>query len=350
MDVPPSTTERDRGPTDRGSTAACHDTPLRVHPEPYEYVDEAAVHRALTRDPAGYLRWFRSWLQAVADGHTTMELPSKQIFRDGPSEGDFRVMPCVLRSGGEVIKTVKLIGTNLAGSVVPDQVTVGKAFRLHPTDNHVERIYEACLLSSARTAACAVTAIDTLAATPPSRVGLIGCGRVAYYAALYLLASQPVNEIILQDVEPTRPPALRDWLFRQSSAPPAVHIAGPDDPIPGCDTLLVATTSTTPIVHHDQTSATLVVSVGADTHDQRELDAGWASAADLYADSADAHHVGDLAAWRREHRFEPAQATDLLTLLRCGTCYEHDRRVFISTGSALFDNITIAYLEQAACE
>jgi len=85
------------------------------------------------------------------------------LFSDPGDAGDFRVMPCVVRRGGRVRKTIKVVGTNLAQQVVPGQITVGKALALHPVENFVTDLFEACLLSSARTGACAALALDLLA-------------------------------------------------------------------------------------------------------------------------------------------------------------------------------------------
>src|SRR5919106_2306259 len=171
---------------------------LRVHPEPFEYVDERAVHVALTSDPAGYVSFFERGLLAIAVGDTRVELPAKKIFSDGAGQGDFRVMPCVSRNGKTVTKTVKVVGTNTVGRAVPDQITVGRALCLHPAENYVTHVFEACLLSSARTGACAAVAMAHLA---PARrhVTIVGAGRVGFYSGLYAAARGGVEEIVLCD-------------------------------------------------------------------------------------------------------------------------------------------------------
>jgi hypothetical protein len=85
---------------------------LRVHPEPCTYVDEATVHRTLAAAPTDYLSFVGNWLTSLANGAATMDLPPKWICTDLPAcdNGDFRVMPCVVRNGAHVIKTVKIVG------------------------------------------------------------------------------------------------------------------------------------------------------------------------------------------------------------------------------------------------
>ena len=59
----------------------------------------------------------------------------------------------------------------------------------------------------------------------------------------------------------------------------------------------------------------------------------------------DSLNYGDLRQWVRAGRVSAHELTELLTLIREG-CQApvEQRRLFISTGSALFDNVTIGYL------
>src|SRR5689334_13782404 len=97
---------------------------LRVGSEPYRCLSDTEVHAFLTADPEGYFSYSRELLTAIAQGRAQMVLPAKQVFADSATGGDFRVMPCELRCGGRVTKTVKLVGTNTVQHRVPDQITV----------------------------------------------------------------------------------------------------------------------------------------------------------------------------------------------------------------------------------
>lgn len=136
---------------------------VRISREPFEYVDEHTVHAVLTASPEAYISFIDRSLREISSGQRVVEQPGKWIFSKGRTGGDFRVMPCVVKNGASYMKTVKLIGTNTVQSQVPDQITVGKAFRIHPEENYVSHILEACLLSSARTGACATIAVKYLA-------------------------------------------------------------------------------------------------------------------------------------------------------------------------------------------
>ena len=157
---------------------------LRPAPEPVRLVDDALAHSILLADPAAYLAFLERELRDIASGDTALTLPPKAVFDDGPGKGDFRVMPCVTRGANRLVKTVKVVGTNLVQHDVPDQVTVGKAMLLHPEENYVTHLFDANALSSIRTGACVALAIRLLA-TRRRHLLFVGAGRVGFYGAVF---------------------------------------------------------------------------------------------------------------------------------------------------------------------
>jgi ornithine cyclodeaminase/alanine dehydrogenase-like protein (mu-crystallin family) len=314
---------------------------LRVHPEPARTITEAQVHAALTAAPGQVLDHVRAGLERLARGEAELDRPSKRVFTDPDTGGDFRVMPCVVRDGASVTKTVKIVGTNLVGRRVPDQVTVGRALCLDPDENFVTHLFEACLLSSARTGICAALATERLGAER-SRVAVIGAGRVGFYSALYLAEVEGVREIALADLVPDRAELAARALSARLGSDVAVRARAD---LAGADVVVLATTAREPLVAPRSTSASLVVSLGADARGQRELDSDWVGQADLYTDSFDSFQAGDLWAWRNAGvRVEPAAVTELVSAFGQAVPGPGRRRAFISTGSALFDNLAIRYI------
>lgn len=315
---------------------------LRVGREPYEYFDEATVHGLLTERPLECYAFIKQELTNIAAGQAVLELPPKQVFSDPGSESDFRVMPCVVRGAAGARKTVKLVGTNTRQQTVPDQITVGKAFVLHPQENFVSHIFEACLLSSARTGICAAMALDLLARSR-EKVTVVGAGRVGYYAAFYAAALGDVCDITIADANLPRAQQTAALLSRQM---PAVRFAAAQGSaaMSDADVVVIATTSTVPICSPHGLRANLVVSLGADTDYQRELDPAWAALADIFVDTQDCARFGDLRAWQATGLIGSENLVDLFDLLREGAPDTGRPRVFVSTGSALFDNLAIGYL------
>jgi len=245
------------------------DQVLRISPEPTEYLEDIKVHKQLTDKPQAYLDFVNDELIAIAHNKIEIELPSKQIFRDPASESDFRVMPCILRNEHFVRKTVKLVGTNTSQQCVPGKITVGKAFVIHPIENFISHEFDACLLSSARTGICATLAIKLLSRKHNS-IMIIGAGRVGYYAGLYISTLDQVETIHFYDSNPDRA-SLTASLLNQQCQDTRVY-ASKAKPDKDTDVLIVATNSSAPVYHPDDFYADTIVSLGADTEWQHELD------------------------------------------------------------------------------
>lgn len=313
---------------------------LRVHREHSLTLDENAVHRLLTHQPRHFLQFLRTELEAIARGSVELDMTPKEIFHDGDSGGDFRLMPCVVRRSDSTMKTVKIIGTNVVQQRMPDQITVGKALVLDARENFVTHIIDACVLSSARTGACAALALELLAPRRDTLL-LVGAGRVGYYALFYALAQGGVRDVVVADRERDRAEALVRY-FRRTHPEWRFSVASPDK-MPQVDAAILATTSTTPVCPALAWGAGLVVSLGADTDYQRELDPAWADAADIFVDTHDSARYGDIRSWLAEERVKRDHLRDLFDILANGVSGQRPR-IFVSTGSALFDNLAISYL------
>jgi ornithine cyclodeaminase/alanine dehydrogenase-like protein (mu-crystallin family) len=312
---------------------------LRIHPEPFVCVDELKIHRLLTRDPRSYLSFVQKTIESVARGRFGIVLPAKQVFTD--TLGDFRLMPCVLTKDGKHFKTVKLIGTNLLQKKVPDQITVGKAFCLHPNENFITHIFDACLLTSARTGALAALAVKKM--SPKAKtVGLIGSGRVGFFAAFYLSVLMPSASILIHDSDPQR----AAWLSRALTA----RLKGKRVCASGllsvkqCDSIILATPSKKPVLSAKNVRAKTLISLGADAVNQRELHDAWAMQADIYVDSKDAFKSGDLRAWVQKKVVSRHRVKHFFKIFLDRRNGNSRKKILISVGSGLLDNITIAYL------
>jgi len=318
---------------------------LRVHPEPAVLTDDVAVHAALTASRSRYLRFLEDHLRDVAPGRVRVEMPVQAICADGPGLGGFRVMPCVTHHTRGTTKTVSVGGTNVTGALVPDQVTVGRTLCLHAEDNAVTHVYDSCLLSAARAGACAAIALGQLAFASAS-VAIVGSGRVGLYAALFAVERIGVRHIVFHDARGDRAEVIAAW-GRTALGIPCEAAQG--QRVKPCDAVILATTATTPILAPGDVASPLVISLGADTVDHRELHASWAANADVYVDSLEALRVGDLRAWMANGLLTPADVRDLTSLLREGPRHGHSHpRVFISSGSALLDNLSVAYMQSGA--
>jgi ornithine cyclodeaminase/alanine dehydrogenase-like protein (mu-crystallin family) len=329
----------------RGADWAREELILRPAPEPSADYDDRAVHQALTADPADYLDFMTRHLCAIAHGEIECDTIPRVVFTDPDRTGDFRLMPCVLSGPAGRMKTVKLVGTNLVQRVVPDKITVGKAFCLDSSENFVSASFDACLLSSARTALCAAVAARYLA-PQCRRLLIVGAGRVGYYAGLYFSTFKSLSDLAVTDRSRDR---LK--LFASAAArrlPAQVSCLTSDVANLDADVVLTATTSRVPLIGPDDTRANLVISVGADTTGQHELSSDWIACGDIYCDTLDSLRVGDLEHWISDGKMFAPEVRDLFGLIQLAEASREPpaarRSVFISTGSAIFDNLTIAYI------
>lgn len=316
---------------------------LRTSPEPCRSISDSEVHLRLTRNPAGYFRHMRDRLQSIAAGTMRVEMPPKQVFADPGGASDFRLMPCVTRANERTFKSVKLVGTNMAQIAVPDQITVGKALVVDPLENYVTHSVDACLLSSARTGLCAALAIELLA-TRSQQLVVIGSGRVGYYTAFYAAAVCGIGDIVFVDRKFNRAEAAAAALGQRFTGIRCT--AQSLNELHRTDVVVIATTSTTPVCAPPAWHASLVISLGADIDLQTELEPAWSQAADIYVDTMDTTRFGDLKAWLSQGLINNADISDFSVLLSDGPkpTVANRPRLFVSTGSALFDNLTLEYL------
>lgn len=310
---------------------------LRFHDEPCRFFHDTAVHEALMADPGVWLDHLDRGLAALSRGEWSLELPPKQVFTDPDGHSDFRVMPCVVRGPEGVRKTVKIVGTNGPRRVVPDQLTVGRALALHPQENFVTAILDACALSSARTGAVAALAGRYLGRCR-DHLAIHGCGRVGYYAARLFAADGGIGRISLHDPDSARLEAMLAALREVPGMPELV--AAPADR--AVDLTVLATDSEIPLEPLAGTDG-VIISMGADTVWQRELPPALARSVPVCVDSRDSLHTGDLAAWMTSGLIARGDVVDLLDVVRAGPAQARPR-LFVSTGSALFDNLTIDWL------
>jgi ornithine cyclodeaminase/alanine dehydrogenase-like protein (mu-crystallin family) len=321
--------------------------PLAEDEGPVVVLGDRAVHALLTDDVPGLLAFARTRLREIAQGRARCEAPPKQVF-EAPDGGDLRVMACVVTRPEGRLETVKIVGTNRAQQVRPGQITVGSVCMLDPHEHFVTHRFDACAFSSARTGLLAALAIEALAPAR-ERVLVVGAGRVGYYAARYCAAVEGVHETTLADRVPARAVRCADALRPACAGVRVVHVSSAPHAAP---VAVLATDAAAPVWPlADGTRPALAVSVGADARAQRELHPAW-HAAELYTDGPDSLRTGDLAAWACAGlAFGPPR--DLGAAIASPPPPGAGPRAVVSTGTALWDNLTCAYLlerlEEAAC-
>lgn len=314
--------------------------PVNLTHEPCRYRSDADIFIKLTEDPAGYLEYVESVLYSIRRGFSSHLTPDKCII--GGTDGDFRSMPSELHHRKCITKIVKVVGTNNTQRIVRGKITVGKVLNLHPEENFVTDILEANILSSARTGILSILATKKLGLDLHSAT-VIGCGNVGFFCAYYLCSLTNVKKVTFEDLDSNLEWSIVKW-FREKYPDIIFEPSSASDSLKLMDDLIIcATSSKQPLFDPITSRANMIVSVGADTSYQRELNFGntlqLLENFNLVVDSYDALNYGDCLA----HKITPDQVK-LLNVFDPFSAGNKKRNIFISTGNALFDNITVGYL------
>ena len=319
---------------------------LNINPEVYKYYNENDIHKILTLEPLKYLDFIKTAFNKIANNKVNITLPSKQIFEDNENKGDFRIMPCIVREKGKVFKTIKLVGTNVIQKILPNQITVGKVFCLHPEENYITHIFEACLFSSARTAILGLLAACELLAEIKELkdLSIIGAGRIGFYTAYYFAYLKGVEKISIYDLNPDK---LKEVISKLKILFPKItflpFVYEKNNIFIDSDAIVLATSSNKPVLKKSRTNTELIISLGADTTYQRELDEDFAESYRIYIDSMDCINYGDMKSWMQKGVIESSNLIEFVRVFKEEKPGAF-KKIFISTGSALMDNLTIQYI------
>ncbi len=240
------------------------------------YLTEADVARLLT--PAAAAQAVEESFQRLARG----EVDNPPRVRLPIPDGQFAVMPCVDR------------GLGLAGLKTFAWTPGGTPFLvvlLTIDEPEIVAVLEADTLGQLRTAAASAVAAKHLARRGAASLGVIGCGRQAASHVDALRAQLPSVERVLVYC---RDADSRLAFCREHGCEPAPAVQA----AAACDVVITATTSSTPVLQGEWLrDGALVIAVGANDPDARELDdAVLARAAAIYVDSLEQarEEAGDL--------------------------------------------------------
>ncbi len=321
---------------------------LRLQVEPCEYFNDLQIHDILSEHRKEYFEKVGEWFKFWSLEPDKVDFPPKTILKTEGVKGDFRIMPCQIRYEGRNINSIKLVGTNEEEKVVKDKITVGKAFLYHPTDNFIAGIFDACVLSSVRTAVCAVSAFKHLS-TERRSVGILGCGRIGYYTAMFLTLLDGVDEFVCYD---NNPEAIENFLELTSEFDIQCKIVGSvKELIDQSSSLFISTYSRDPLVSKEDIEKgeiKFISSVGADCNSYSELHPTVASLpGKIYIDVWHSLKCGDLRSWLKEGTITEERMIELKDVISGKyTPDESGCRLFISTGFAFTDAISLDFIYQ----
>ncbi len=319
-------------------------TLLRYGDEPLVYIDDLKAHEIIMTHTPEFMDLLSDFYESWGQEKLQVDLPIKQVFETSGLKGDFRVMPCVIEQH-EVIKSVKVIGTNEENRTVKDKICVGKTLLMDQYDNHAYALLDVCALSSFRTAA--ISALCFKLCYPEAKsIGLIGLGRIGFYTAYILHNWLDVKALVGADTNPATIDSFKKLLSLYT--PDLRFKTLPNHDVIHCsDTLFLTTTSQQPILNQDNASdCSFISSVGADAGNLSELDETLLQQErTVLVDTVDSMLLGDMKKWEQKELIEKKDVLELKDLFRIRQKPKIPF-MFISTGIALQDALINHFVAQ----
>lgn len=312
---------------------------LRYAEEPYIYLDEMTVHILSVENCIKFMALLKDFYSDWSKQSNIVHLPKKQVFEASPYKGDHRVMPCTINYKNKITKAVKVIGTNEENSIIKDKISVGKSLLIHPEDNHIHAIFDACALSSFRTAAISVLAYKSIN-KQSSSIGIVGLGRIGFYTALILHKWLGVNHFYGFEVNDSQK---NNFLELATIYMPEVCIEfdeiGKAEEL--CESLFVCTDSKKALLNRSNAkNIRFISSVGADANNLSEIDSSLINDRKIVTDFKHSMMLGDLQLWSSNNLIDENDVLELNQYIP----KPDQKTLFISTGIAVQDALLSQFL------
>jgi len=246
-------------------------------------LDEAAVQQRLRYDDL--IPAVADALAALAAGKVVQ--PVRTVLPVAPHQGFFAVMPAYAGALGAKLVTFypKNVGVHTHHALI---------VMLKPETGEPLAVMDGRLITEMRTAAASAVATERLARTHASVLGILGSGVQAKSHLAALRHVRSFNDVRVWS--PRNAPA-----FAERHKVKAVNSA--EDAVRGADVVVVAVSSTTPVLQGRWLSpGTHVNAIGATRPDWRELDDDLVTTARVFVDSREAatRESGDVIAAKSE--------------------------------------------------
>ena len=202
-------------------------------------------------------------------------------------------------------------------------------------DNYVYATIDACVLSSFRTAAISLLAYS-LVYNKNDSIGLLGLGRIGFYAAIILHRWLGVNEIKCYDSNSIISEKF-EKLIAFYAPNLSINILNSEDIISKSTSLFLATDSENSILNSKNSlHLKFVSSVGTDANNLSELDETLIDNFEIITDSVHSMLLGDMKTWKEKGLLLEENVTELKDIMNSSISTEKNT-LFISTGIAVQD-------------
>jgi alanine dehydrogenase len=252
------------------------------------------------------------------------------------------VMPAYNRSIGFSVKSVCVLPDNQSRGL---PTTRAITLLFNPVNGDLEVLADGTVLTAIRTAASSTLALRYT--HTPADVFFIGTGMQARYHAKLLSACFRLNRVNAHSRDKKNVDAFLSEC-RTMGLNVDTQLKAQD-----ADTLIVATTSTSPVIQHLSVANRALVSVGAPTPHARELGDGvLTECSAVVVDTAAGcmKEAGDIVQTIRNGSLSQDKIVELGTLIKTNTHLSVDKVLYKSVGSAFMDLYACEYFYRKALE
>jgi len=247
------------------------------------------------------LSWVEQALVEFSRGQVTAPPRIRLLVPDGRTS----FMPSYVPSREALAcKIVSFYGKNLDRGL---PTVISSLALIDPRSGLLNCIMGATYITAIRTGAIAGIAAKYLSMRQSATVGVLGSGALAHWGMTYLNMALEVKEVFVYSRNPANRQAYAQQLKEQLRKPIQV-LENPDDVAASADILLCATSSKTPTYNGDLLrEGALVISLGANTPDTREIDQNTVLRSKIVVDSRESalKECGEFIIPIREGLFSP---------------------------------------------
>lgn len=274
-----------------------------------------------------------------AKGNTVS--PPKVIINMLDYNNDFRIMP------SRMLKYPDYCGSKIVGACIDNPskynlpLVMGLYTLFHAPSMKTLMICDCTELTAWRTAAATAVAVETLSKKNVETLGIIGCGKQAYYhiPAIKTVRSN-IEKIFIFDKK-------RESMKKLAKAFPSENMipSFKEELFDKCDVIVTITPTTLPHIFPKDIPdrELLLCGVGGDAKHKIEIDPNVLSLANTYCDSFDqVAHTGTMEAAKKLNVITTLKSLGKHMLGFGHRCYNFSRKLtlFLSTGVALEDIAT----------
>ena len=273
-----------------------------------------------------------------------VQMPPKQYLFFNEYNGDLRVMPAYMPS--LKIAGVKIVNSHPGNPKLGLPTVMAIIELVSPETGAPQAIIDGTLITAARTGAASGVATKYLAREDSEVLSIVGAGAQSYTQYKSIRLVRDIRLVRVYDINLSSAERLKNLITRDEDEVKVKICSTVRECVEGCDILVTATPSRSPIVRLEWVSpGTHVNAIGADAPGKQELDPRILLKSKVVVDDYDqTSHSGEInvplkqGIYKREMIY--GELGEIVAGVKPGRTSDHEITVFDSTGLAILDIAT----------